>query len=43
MWKRLRKKTMDPSRPLIHPAQLALVLVTFAALAVGIYKALDIL
>jgi hypothetical protein len=34
---------MDPSRPVVHPHQWALVLVTVAALAAGIYKALDIL
>jgi hypothetical protein len=34
---------MDPMRPLVHPSQLALVLVTFALIGAGIYKALDIL
>ncbi len=43
MWRRLRRKTMDPSRPVVHPSQFGLVLVTLAALGAGIYKALDIL
>ena len=43
MWRRLRRKTMDPSRPVLHPSQYALALVTFGLLAIGIYKALDIL
>jgi hypothetical protein len=34
---------MDPSRPLVHPSQLALILVTVFLLAVGISLALDIL
>jgi hypothetical protein len=34
---------MDPSRPLVHPSQFALVLVTFSVIAAGILKALDIL
>jgi hypothetical protein len=37
MWRRLRRRTMAPSRPLIYPEQLGLVLATIVALGIGIY------
>ena len=37
MWRRLRRRTMAPSRPLLYPDQLGLVLVTLALIAGGLY------
>ena len=39
MWRKLRRRTMAPSRPAVYPDQLGLVLFTVLALAVGIYAA----
>jgi hypothetical protein len=37
MWRRLRRRTMAPSRPAVYPDQLGLAIFTLAALAFGIY------
>ena len=37
MWRRLRRRTMAPSRPAMYPDQLGLVLLTIAAIGGGIY------
>jgi hypothetical protein len=37
MWKRLRRRTMAPSRPAVFPEQLGLVLLTVAAIAFGVW------
>jgi hypothetical protein len=37
MWRRLRRRTMAPSRPLMYPEQLGLILITLALIGVGIY------
>jgi hypothetical protein len=37
MWRRLRRRTMAPSRPAIYPDQAGLLVFTVLALAVGIY------
>ena len=37
MWRRLRRRTMAPSRPAIYPEQLGLVLICVAVIALGIY------
>lgn len=37
MWRRLRRRTMAPSRPLMYPEQLGLVLITLALVAFGVY------
>ena len=37
MWRRLRRRTMAPSRPAMFPEQLGLVLLTLLAIAVGVY------
>ena len=37
MWRRLRRRTMAPSRPAIYPEQLGLLLLSLAAIAGGIY------
>jgi hypothetical protein len=36
-WKRLRRRTMAPSRPALYPDQIGLFVFTVAALAAGIY------
>jgi hypothetical protein len=35
MWRRLRRKTFAPSRPAVYPEQVALLVVTLAAIGVG--------
>jgi hypothetical protein len=37
MWRRLRRRTMAPSRPAMFPEQLGLVLLTLAAIGAGVY------
>jgi hypothetical protein len=37
MWRRLRRRTMAPSRPAIYPDQLGLVLISLAVIGFGIY------
>ena len=39
MWKRFRRRTFAPSRPLLYPDQIGLALFTVLALGVGIYAA----
>jgi hypothetical protein len=39
MWRKLRRRTMAPSRPVVYPDQIGLVVFTVLALAVGIYAA----
>jgi hypothetical protein len=39
MWRKLRRRTMAPSRPAVYPDQIGLVVFTVLALAVGIYAA----
>ena len=43
MWERLRRRTMAPSRPLLYPDQLGLVLVTVALIAGGFYAVAKVL
>jgi hypothetical protein len=43
MWRRLRRKTMTPSRPAMYPDQLGLVLITLAAIAVGVFVVVKLL
>jgi hypothetical protein len=38
-WKRLRRRTMAPSRPAVYPDQIGLLIFTLAALGAGIYAA----
>jgi hypothetical protein len=40
MWKRLRRRTFAPSRPAMFPDQLGLVLITVAAIAMGVFLVL---
>src|SRR4051794_3069873 len=37
MWRRLRRRTMAPSRPAMFPEQLGLVLLSLAAIGAGVY------
>ena len=43
MWRKLRRRTFAPSRPLLYPEQLGLVLFTAIALGSGIYLVLHAL
>jgi hypothetical protein len=43
MWKRLRRRTLAPSRPAVYPEQLGLVLITIIVIAGGIWAVLRIL
>lgn len=36
MWKRLRRRTMAPSRPAVFPGQYGLVMVSVAAVVAGV-------
>jgi hypothetical protein len=37
MWKRLRRRTLTPSRPAVYPDQVGLLFFCLVAIAVGIY------
>jgi hypothetical protein len=37
MWRRLRRRSMAPNRPLLYPDQVGLLLFTVIALGIGIY------
>jgi hypothetical protein len=43
MWRRLRRRTMAPSRPAIFPEQLGLVLLSAAAIAFGVWLVVRLL
>jgi hypothetical protein len=43
MWRRLRRRTLAPSRPALHPDQIGLAVFTVLALGVGIYAAVRFL
>ena len=42
MWRRFRRRSMAPSRPAIYPDQVGLVIFCVAAIAFGIYWALQV-
>ena len=42
MWRRLRRRTMAPSRPAIYPEQLGLLLLSIAAIGGGIYAVIRV-
>jgi hypothetical protein len=42
MWRRLRRRTMAPSRPAVYPEQLGLVLICLLVIGVGIYAAIRV-
>jgi hypothetical protein len=37
MWRRLRRRTLAPSRPAVYPDQIGLLVFTVIALLAGIY------
>jgi hypothetical protein len=39
LWKRLRRRSMAPSRPALYPDQIGLFVLTLIALGAGIYAA----
>jgi len=43
MWKRLRRRTMAPSRPAVFPEQLGLVLLSAAAIGFGVWLVIRLL
>jgi hypothetical protein len=43
MWKRLRRRTMAPSRPAIYPEQVGLLLLSMIVIAGGIWAFLKVL
>jgi hypothetical protein len=43
MWRRLRRRTMAPSRPALYPDQVGLLVFTLAALAGGIWAVIHYL
>ena len=42
-WKRLRRRTMAPSRPLLYPDQIGLAIFSVLAIVAGIYAAVRLL
>jgi hypothetical protein len=40
MWRRLRRRTMAPSRPAIYPEQLGLLLICLGVIGFGLYVAI---
>ena len=42
MWKRLRRRTLAPGRPVIYPEQLGLVLISIIVIVAGIWVAVRI-
>jgi hypothetical protein len=40
LWKRLRRRSMAPSRPALYPDQIGLLVITLIAIGAGIYAAL---
>ena len=43
MWRRLRRRTMAPSRPAVYPEQLGLLVLSLAAIAGGVWVVARIL
>jgi len=37
MWRKLRRRTMAPSRPALHPDQIGLLIFTLLAVGGGVY------
>jgi hypothetical protein len=40
MWRRLRRRSLSPSRPALYPDQIGLVVFVVAAIGVGLWFAL---
>jgi hypothetical protein len=43
MWRRLRRRTMAPSRPLLYPDQVGLLIFSLLAIGSGVYAVVKIL
>jgi hypothetical protein len=43
MWKRLRRRTLAPSRPAVYPEQLGLLLLSLLVIAGGIWAFVKVL
>jgi len=43
MWKRLRRRTLAPSRPILYPEQLGLLLISLLVIAGGIWAFVKVL
>src|SRR3954464_12036969 len=43
MWRRLRRRTMAPSRPAVYPEQVGLILLSVLAIAAGVYIVVRVL
>jgi hypothetical protein len=43
MWKRLRRRTLAPSRPVVYPQQLGLLLLSLLVIVAGIWAILKVL
>jgi hypothetical protein len=43
MWKRLRRRTMAPSRPAVYPEQVGLLLISLLVIAGGIWAFVKVL
>jgi hypothetical protein len=43
MWKRLRRRTLAPSRPAVYPEQVGLLLLSLLVIAAGIWAFVKVL
>jgi hypothetical protein len=43
MWKRLRRRTLAPSRPVVYPEQVGLLLISLLVIAGGIWAFVKVL
>jgi hypothetical protein len=43
MWRRLRRRTMAPSRPAVYPDQVGLLVLSLAVIGAGIYLVVRLL
>jgi hypothetical protein len=43
MWKRLRRRTLAPSRPAVYPEQVGLLLLSVIVIAAGIWAFVKVL
>ena len=41
MWRRLRRRSLAPSRPAVYPDQIGLAIISIAAIVFGIYWAIQ--
>jgi hypothetical protein len=43
MWKRLKRRTLAPSRPAVYPEQVGLLLISVVVIAAGLWAILKVL